>query len=272
MNSIRAMGVREYTYLGVLSILWGGSFVFIKLALTGLPPLWIVFFRVFVGGMILLGYSRILGNGLPRNLRIWGSFFVMGVLNNVIPFIFITWGQQFVPAGLASLLNASTPFFTVIVAHLVTQDEKLNLPKISGVCIGFVGVAILIGVDSFRRHAYSLKGELAIIGAAISYALAGAWGRRFQSLNIPPLITATGQLICSSTVLLVILILTGTQGNFSCPSFLPLGAVLGLSFLSTALAYVLYFHILSTSGATNMLLVTFLIPVTTILLGVFFFR
>ncbi|GAB4368510.1 MAG: DMT family transporter [Spirochaetales bacterium] len=268
MSQIRAMGALEWGFLGLLSILWGGSFFFIKVALSAFHPLAIVFFRVCIGAVLLLLFIRLSGYQLPRSRSVWGALLVMSLLNNVIPFSLITWGQQFISAGLASLLNASTPFFTVIVAHLFTKDEKLTFPKIAGIILGFCGVAVLIGLDSLRRGQNTLPGELAIIGATVSYAFAGTWGRRFRTLGVAPMITATGQLVCSTVVLLPLLFFVRQPWTVPFPSLYPVGALLGLSFLSTALAYVLYFRILSTSGATNVLLVTFLLPVTAILLGI----
>jgi len=270
MSQIRAMGALEWGFLGLLSILWGGSFFFIKVALAGFHPLAIVFFRICIGAILLVGFLRITGIPLPRSRAVWGAFLVMGLLNNVIPFSLITWGQQFISAGLASLLNASTPFFTVIVAHLYTKDEKLNLNKIIGILLGFFGVAVLIGFDSLRRGHNAIWGEFAILGATISYAFAGTWGRRFRTMGVLPLQTAAGQLACSAIILLPTLFVLDSPLREPLLSFYPLGALLGLSVLSTALAYVLYFRILSTSGATNVLLVTFLLPVTSILLGILF--
>ncbi|MCX7787266.1 MAG: DMT family transporter [Spirochaetes bacterium] len=270
MSQIHSMGALEWGFLGLLSILWGGSFFFIKVALAGFHPLSIVFFRVCIGSILLLGLLRLTRIPLPRTRTVWGAFLVMGLLNNVIPFSLITWGQQFISAGLASLLNASTPFFTVIVTHLFTKDEKLNLNKMIGIILGFFGVAVLIGLDALRKGTNSLPGELAILGATLSYAFAGTWGRKFKTLGVLPLQTATGQLLCSSVVLIPVFLFIPHPWSIPFPSPYSIGALLSLSFLSTALAYVLYFRILSTSGATNVLLVTFLLPVTAILLGILF--
>ena len=263
------MGLKEWLSLLVLSIIWGGSFFFIEIALTGFSPFTIVFMRVFFGALIVLFFLWIRKMQLPSDPRIWLRFLVMGVLNNAIPFSCITWGQKSITGGLASLLNAATPFFTVIAAHFLTRDEKITLRKFFGIIFGFSGVFILLGSGSVGGD-NSLPGMLAVLTAALSYAFAGVWGRQFKDLGIDPGVTAAGQLLCSSAVLLPFAVLIDRPWNIPVPGMEAWGAVLGLAVLSTAAAYLLYFRILASSGATNVLLVTFLVPVSAIILVVLF--
>jgi drug/metabolite transporter (DMT)-like permease len=190
----------------------------------------------------------------------------MGALNNLIPFSLIVWGQQHIDSGLASILNATTPLFTVALAHFLTSEEHLTLNRVIGILLGVVGVAILIGPDALRRIGAQGIAQLAVLGAACSYGLAGIFGRRFREM--PSIIPAAGMLACTAIMMLpiVVLIYQPRQVN---PELTTWGALFGLAILSTALAYLIYFRILTTAGATNLLLVTFLIPISALLLGVF---
>jgi len=260
-----AMGPTEWAQLLALSLLWGGSFFFAEVALEALPPLSVVFTRVAIGALALLVVLRAAGLRLPRGLAPWRAFFVMGALNNVIPFTLIVWGQTAITGGLAAILNATTPLFTVVLAHRLTRDERLTPGKLSGVVIGFLGVALMIGPQALDGMTGDVLAELAVLGAALSYAFAGIYGRRFRAL--PPLVTATGQVTASSAMLCPLVVLVDQPWSLAAPGPAALGALLGLGLLSTAAAYVLYFRLLAAAGATNLLLVTFLIPVSAILLG-----
>jgi drug/metabolite transporter (DMT)-like permease len=263
----RQMNASEWAMLIALSVLWGGSFFFIGVAVKELPPLTIVTLRVGLAAIALLIVCRVMGLKLPREGRIWRAFFAMGILNNIIPFCLIVWGQTHIASGVASILNATTPLFTVIVAHFLTIDEKLSPNKLAGVLIGFVGVATMIGPSALGGSGSNLWGQLAILGAATSYAFAGIFGRRFKTMGVAPLMTATGQISSSTLMLIPVALLIDQPWTLAMPSTATWGALLGIALLSTALAYLLFFRILSTAGATNLALVTFLIPVSAILLG-----
>lgn len=263
----KQMNAVEWAMLVALSVLWGGSFFFIGVAVKELPPFTIVTLRVGLAAIALLLVCRIMGLKLPREGRIWRAFFAMGILNNIIPFCLIVWGQTHIASGVASILNATTPLFTVIVAHLLTTDEKLSGNKLAGVLIGFVGVATMIGPSALSGSGTALWGQLAILGAATSYAFAGIFGRRFKAMGVAPLMTATGQISSSTLMLIPVALIIDQPWTLAMPSPATWGALLGIALLSTALAYLLFFRILSTAGATNLALVTFLIPVSAILLG-----
>lgn len=262
-----SMGGREWAMLLALAVLWGGSFFFNGVAVRELPSFTLVWLRVAVAAATLLLVLRLLGQRMPAGGRIWAAFFGMGLLNNVLPFALIVWGQHHIASGLASILNATTPLFTVLVAHLFTPDEKLTLLKAAGVAVGFAGAVSMIGPDAPGGLGTGVLAQLACLAGALSYAFAGIFGRRFKRMGVPPMATAAGQ-VCASTVLLLpVMLLVDRPWALAMPHPATWGAVLGVGLLSTALAYVLYFRILAAAGATNLLLVTFLIPVSAILLG-----
>lgn len=261
------MGGREWAMLLALAVLWGGSFFFNGVAVRELPSFTLVWLRVALAAAILLGAMRLLGQHMPTGGRIWAAFFGMGLLNNVLPFVLIVWGQHRIASGLASILNASTPLFTVLVAHLLTPDEKLTPIKAAGVAVGFAGTAVMIGPDALGGLGSGVLAQLACLAGALSYAFAGIFGRRFRRMGVPPLATAAGQVCASTALLLPVMLLVDRPWTLAAPHAATWGAVLGVGLLSTALAYVLYFRILAVAGATNLLLVTFLIPVSAILLG-----
>lgn len=203
-NNIQAiMGPLEWGMLFLLSILWGGSFFFVEVAISALPTLTIVSLRVGLAAIALWGYVLVSKRSVPMQWHIWGAFLVMGALNNVIPFTLIVWGQQSIASGLASILNAATPLFTVIVAGLLLPDEALSFRKLIGVMLGLMGVAALIGFEMLsglgRR---ALWGQFAVLAAALSYAFAGVFGRCFKAMRVDPIVVATGQVSASSLLLL----------------------------------------------------------------------
>ncbi|MET4018738.1 DMT family transporter [Bradyrhizobium barranii] len=254
---------RDWSLLAVLSILWGGSFFFNGAALRELPPLTLVFLRVALGTAILLPLLRMQGIGLPKGMAGWKPFVAIGLLNNVIPFSLIVLGQTFIPSGLASILNATTPLFTVMVMA-AAGEEALQMRRVAGVALGLAGVIILRGWGIEHRPGQEL-GILLCLGGAFSYGLAALAARRLK--DAPPLGTATFQLMASTVMMAVVAGAMEQPWHLSMPGLTTWLAVLGLAALSTALAYIVFFQILRRSGATNVMLVTLLIPVTAILLG-----
>ena len=264
----KSMTPIEWTLLITLSIVWGGSFFFNAIAVLELPTFTVVVCRVLLAALILLIVMRVMGMRMPTDWRVWAAFFGMGLLNNVIPFSLIVWGQAHIASGVASILNATTPLFTVVVAHSFTSDEKMTPGRLVGVFAGLLGVAVMIGSDGLRALGVDVVAQLACLAGALSYAFAGVFGRRFRRLGIAPMATATGQVTASSMILLPVMLVVDQPWTLPVPSFATIGALVGVAALSTALAYILYFRILATAGATNLLLVTFLLPVSAILLGV----
>jgi drug/metabolite transporter (DMT)-like permease len=255
---------RDWSLLAVLSILWGGSFFFNGAALRELPPLTLVFLRVVFGAAILLPLLRMQGISFPKGVAGWKPFVAIGLLNNVIPFSLIVIGQTFIPSGLASILNATTPLFTVLVMA-AAREEALQVRRVAGVALGLVGVIILRGWGVESRAGQGL-GILLCLGGAFSYGLAALAARRLLK-DSPPLGTATFQLVASTVMMAIVAGATEQPWRLPMPGIATWLAVLGLASLSTALAYIVFFQILRRSGATNVMLVTLLIPVTAILLG-----
>jgi drug/metabolite transporter (DMT)-like permease len=264
----RRMSKRDWCLLGLLSVLWGGSFFFVGVARPELPPLTLVWLRVSLAALVLAAMLPLLGVAIPRQPAQWRAFAGMAVLNNLIPFCLIVWAQGHIASGLAAILNATTPIFTVLVAHAVTGDEKLTRGKAVGVLLGFTGVAVLVGASALSG--LGAGPELAILGATLSYAFAGIFGRRFRRMGVVPEAGALGQVAMSTLLLLPPMLLIEQPWQLPVPSPGAIAAVAGLAVVSTALAYVIYFRLLASAGATNLLLVTFLIPVSAILLGTLF--
>ena len=255
---------RDWSLLAVLSVLWGGSFFFNGAALRELPPLTLVFLRVALGAAMLLPLLRMQGIGLPKSIAGWKPFFAIGLLNNVIPFSLIVIGQTFIPSGLASILNATTPLFTVMVMAAV-GEEALQMRRLAGVVLGVAGVIVLRGWGIETRPGQGL-GILLCLGGALSYGFAALAARRLLK-DSPPLGTATFQLMASAMMMVVVAGVMEQPWHLPMPGAMTWLAVVGLATLSTALAYIVFFQIIQRSGASNVMLVTLLIPVTAILLG-----
>jgi drug/metabolite transporter (DMT)-like permease len=259
----------EWLALLLLSVLWGGSFFFAGVQVKALPPLTIVFLRVGLAAIILNVLVKALGRRMPGSPSAWRAFFGMGLLNNALPFCLVVWSQSHIASGLAAILNATTPISTVIVAHFLTDDEKMTGNRILGVAIGFLGVVVLIGPDSLKGIGSDVLAQLAVLLAGVSYAFAGVYGRRFSRLSMEPILTATGQVTAAAVLLLPLVIYFDAPWTLTMPPWSVWAAAAGSAIFSTAIGYVLYFRILATAGATNILLVTFLIPVSAILMGYF---
>ncbi|MBN9540616.1 MAG: ABC transporter permease [Alphaproteobacteria bacterium 65-37] len=264
------MTTRVWAWLLSLAVLWGCTYFFAKVALGELAPLSVVFGRVAIAALALnLVLAATVGSLFQRNVP-WRTFFAMGLLNNLVPFGLIFWGQTQIASALAAILNATTPLFTLIVAHFLTQDERITPVKLAALVIGISGVAVLMGPAALASGD-GFWGQIACLGAALSYAFAGIYGRRFKAMGIAPLDAAAGQLTASTMLILPIMLIVDRPWLLpSFPSIAVWASLASLALLSTALAYVLYFRILAAAGATNLLLVTFLIPPTAILLGTVF--
>ena len=263
------MGGREWAILGLLSILWGGSFLFIEVAVRELPPFTLVLGRVAVAALILLLVLKVTGRPFPFARSTIFPFLVLALLNNAIPFTLFAWGQQHIAIGLASILNATTPLWAVLAAHLVTEDERATPLKVTGVAVGFAGVAAMIGGDLLLDlGGAGLLAQIACLAATLCYALAGVHARRFRCMGVPPITVTAGQL-CASVLIMLPLALSFENPWQSAIAASPRTwlSMLALASFCTALAYILYFRLIDSAGATNAILVTFLIPATAILLG-----
>lgn len=268
---MHAMDVRSWSLLVSLSILWGGAFFFAGVAVRELPPLTVVLCRVLIAALTLLPLFYYFGHSLPRSYSGWLPFLGMGLFNNVLPFGFIFFGQTYISVGLSSIINAMTPLFAVIVMAAF-NEERLTVNRVIGVVLGVIGVAILRGIDSSlfsAANSHQTFGILLCLAGAFSYGIAALWGRRYLS-GVPPLKSATCQLLCSTLIIAVAASLVDQPWSLPMPGPSTIIAVLALAVFGTALAYLVFFQILVRAGASNVMLVTLLIPVTAVILGSIF--
>ncbi|WP_374428414.1 DMT family transporter [Tabrizicola sp.] len=253
----------DWMLLWTLSLLWGGSFLFNELALAGLPAVSIVWGRVALAALVLGLVVRASGQGMPGR-GVWPALAVMGVMNNLVPFTLFVLAQGQITGALASVLNATTPLFTVLVAHVATRDERLTPVKAVGVGLGFSGVVVMMVGEDLGGELLAI---LACLGAALSYGIAGVWGRRFKAAGVTPLQTAAGVVTCSAVILTPVWLAVDRPWALASPGWSPVLAVVALAVLSSAVAYLIFFRILARAGATAISLVTFLIPFSAAGLG-----
>jgi drug/metabolite transporter (DMT)-like permease len=251
-----------------LGLLWGGSFFFAGVAVKHVPPFTLAFLRFSLAALAL--HLFIAGRySIYAVLRArWRAFLVLGLVNNALPHSMIFLGQTEIGAGLASILNATTPIWTVVVAHLMTEDEKLTGRKILGALIGLAGTVVLFSPQLSLTAGAPLWAMALPLAAAVSYGFAAVWGRQFR--DIAPPVTAAGQLTASTLIILPVVLLHDVSGSLAMPPPAATGAVLALALLSTALAYIIFFRLIAVAGATNASLVTLLVPPSAILLSTLF--
>jgi len=262
------MTLQLWGLLVLLSAIWGASFFFAVVALTGFPPFTIVLGRVAIAAAALVLACRAMRMLLPRGRRAWLACAGMGLLNNALPFSLIIAAQQFIPSGLAAVVNAATPVFAVLCAHWLTADERLTTNKLAGALTGLLGVAILAGPAALTAgHGAELLGIALCLCACLSYGLSGVWSRRVRLAGLQPLPAAAGQCIASTLMMLPLVLAFDAPWALAAPPAEAVAALLAFGLLSTALAYALFYVILARAGATNAMLVTLLVPVTALLLG-----
>ncbi|KZK98362.1 DMT family transporter [Pseudovibrio sp. Ad26] len=267
------MNAQKLDWLGwsillLLGTLWGGAFFFAKVAVAEFNPITLVFLRVAIAALAMWGFLLISKQSIPLSTKWIGSFLLLGFLNNVVPFSLIFWGQQYIASGLASVLNAFTPIFTMIVMQVLSNEEKLTATKLVAAVIGVVGVAIMVGSDALSGASNQVWPQLAVLGAALSYAFAAFIIMRLKKL--PPGALATGQLSASTILLIPALIYTAPTQQLMEASASTWASVLILALACTAFAYILYFQLFKLAGATNAASVTLVIPVSAIILGAIF--
>src|SRR5579864_414314 len=260
----RRMGGAEWGYLLAQGLAWAGIFLFNRLALRDFPPFTLVCLRLAIAAPLLLALVHAQGDRMPRSPRLWAAFFLMGLLNNALPFTLFVWAQQSISSGLASIINALTPVATALVCHVMTTDETLTRAKTTGVLLGVAGVIALIGPEALAGLGHAVFAELVLLLAPITYAFAGLWGRRFRAL--PVAVPAAGMVTCSALTMLPVALVHDQPWRLE-PGIVAWCAVIASAVIATALAYWLYFRILKTAGATNLLLVTILMPPIALLLG-----
>jgi len=265
----RGMSALDWAKLVLLGAIWGGSFFFARISVAEMHPLTLVLFRVAIAAAALHLYLAIRGPSFRLAWPLAGSLLLLGLINNVLPFSLLFAGQTEMGAGLASVLNATTPFWTVLLANMFTADEKLTWNKAAGVLLGVAGVAVMVGPGIVASLGGPVWAKLAMIAASVSYAVALIFSRR-SFKGVPPAIVATGQLTASTVIMIpLVLLWNGPAGLFDASAHV-WAAVAALALVSTAFAYLLYFGLIGSAGATNASLVTLLVPVSAILLGLVF--
>lgn len=239
---------KEVALLAVLATLWGASYTFIKIGVETIPPVTFIAARTLIAGGLLLAIIKLRGLSLPRDPAIWKRFFIQACINSVVPFTLIAWAELTVNAGLATILNSTTPIFTFLLTVLITRHEAVTTRKLFGVVAGVIGISLIIGLEAFHGVGKEALAQLAIVAATISYAAAAIFGRGFKGLD--PMMPAAGSLLCG-TVLLIPVSLVVDQPWTIVPSTHSILALLGLSIFSTALAFVIYFRLIHTLGSVS---------------------
>jgi drug/metabolite transporter (DMT)-like permease len=268
VSAARPMSPTDWAQLLVLGAVWGATFFFARIAVVEMHPLVLVLFRVTIAAVALHIYLAARGISFALALPYAAGFFLLAILNNVIPFSLIFAGQTELGAGIAAVLNSTTPFWTIVLANAFTADEKFSWNKLAGVALGIAGTAVMIGPGALSGLGGPIWPKLALIGASVSYAFALLLARRLRS--VPPTVVATAQLTCSTIIMIPVVLLTqGTTGLFDVSPHV-WAAIFALALLSTAFAYILYFNIIASAGATNASLVTLVVPASAILLGALF--
>lgn len=264
--ALRPMSAGDWALMATLGVLWSGSYFFAALAVHQIPPFTLALARLGLATTVLAALARASGHAFPRAARIWGAFAATGFLNAALPFTLIFWGQRHIASSLTAILMATGPLFTFVCAHFATRDERLTGPKIVGVGLGVLGAAVLIGIEALRDFGVQSLAELAMLAAALSYAAAAVLSRQFGGL--PPLVTAVGQLGCAALAILPLALIVDRPWDLPPPGLVALAATLCLALLTTALGYVIYFRLLRRAGASNVMLVSFLTPIGSSILGV----
>jgi len=264
------MNRSDWLILLTLAVIWGGAFFFIGVAVRHVPPLTYVWLRLSIAAVAMWIYvkARMGSLGLPR--QVWGAIVLLAILNNALPFALFGWGQTHIASGLASILNATTPIWGVVVAHFLTQDERMTPRKTLGVLLGFGGVATMIGPALLSNIGTNALAQLACVTASLSYALAAVWARRFRRIGVAPIAVTTGQLTAGALIMLPVSMFVDQPWTHPFPPVSAWAAITALALFCTAFGYVLYFRLIDHAGATNALLVTLLVPPVAILLGALF--
>ena len=249
----------------VLGVLWGSSYLFIKVAVSEIPTLTLVGGRLLLATVLMWGMLFVTRQTLPRSRALWKSYAVVGLLSGALPYSLVAWSEQFITSSLASLLQATLPLFTVILAHFLIADERLQPLRIVGVLVGFAGVGLLMIPALQSGVQATLLGQLAMVGSSLSYAISTIYARN-SLREEPPLVTTTGQFTMALLFILPVVVIFDWPIHLS-PSWPAMGSWLGLTVLGTILAYILYYALIARASATFVSTVTYIIPVNGLLLG-----
>jgi len=260
------LGATEWGLIALQSMLWGSSYFFIEVAQPELPALTLAALRTIPAAAALLMIVLPLGYRLPATLAEWRLFIGFSAFNTVLPFLLIVWGQGRATGGMAAILNATAPLFGIVLAHLLTHDEKLSWSKVAGVLVGIAGVGILVGWDLVAGSSADLMARLALLAAPFCYVLANIYVRRRLG-HYPPFVIAAMQMVGAMFVTFPLALAVDRPWSLEAPSLAALGAIVGMGVLGSAFAALCHFTVLQRAGATNASLVTLVMPLTPILLG-----
>ncbi len=256
--------------IAILSILWGGAFFLIEVGLRSYSPNMLVFMRLALAVPPMWIVMRFAGDRLPTDIKSWSLLMVVGALNCALPFILFFWGQQYLDSGYASILNATTPLWGVVVAHFMTSDEKATPARIIGVLIGLAGIIVMVGPDAVKGLSNNLLAQIACLISTLFYSFAAIYGRRLGQTSMTPMVVATGQTMMAALFMLPVILFYDQPWTMPMPRLDSTLAGLTLALFSTALAYILYFRLIDRAGASNAQLVAFIMPVLAIILGIAF--
>ena len=251
-----------------LSLLWGGAFLMIALGLRSFPPITLAFMRMALAVPFMLLALKYLGQRLPTDGRSWRKLFVLGGLNAAFPFMLFFWGQSYISTGLGSILNATTPLWGVVLAHLFTRDEKATPSRILGVLLGLAGIVVMVGTGALKGMTSDVLAQIACLSATVLYALAAIYGRTLSQSTMTPIVVATGQVFTAAILILPFMMVFDHPWTLPFPRWDAWIGAIGLAIPSTAFAYFLYFRLIDRAGASNAMLVAFIMPVVAIFLGV----
>ena len=261
------MKTRNLLLLLLLATLWGPSFLLIKVAVAEIPPITLIFGRLGLAAIILYGVLRLSGGNLPRPGRIWIPLAIVAIFQTAFPFVLLSWAEQHIDSALAAILNGLTPLFTILIAHLLTTDDKLTSAKAVGIALGLIGVLFFVGPSLQSGIQASTWGILAMIVVAASYGFAVVFARNRLN-HLPSLVTPASQLLLATLFLLPFMMVIDQPFNQPIPSLQTIGAVVALAVFGTALAFVVYFRLLKSAPASYVSMVTYLVPVIGVMLGV----
>ncbi len=249
----------------VLGTIWGTSFLFIKIVVSEVPPMTLVTGRLGVAALLTWALVRLRNTRIRRDDKLWRAFAVVGLLNGALPYYLISWGEQYIPSGWAALLQATTPLFTILIAHVMTDDDRITPQKLIGVILGFGGVGILMWPEVRQGLAASVWGMLAIVGSSLSYAVASIYARSRLS-DQSPMIAAAGQFTMGFATILPLALVVESPWAIA-PSGKALLSWAALAVLGTVIAYTIYYALLKRTNATFTTMVTYIVPINGLLLG-----
>jgi drug/metabolite transporter (DMT)-like permease len=262
------MSTADWGIIMLLSLLWGGAFFMIELGLRGFPPNTLVFLRMALAVPPMLLILKLMGHAMPRDRKSWIQLFFLGAINAALPFILFFWGQTHIDSGLASILNATTPLWGVVTAHFLTRDEKATPARIAGVLLGLAGIIVMVGPDALGGVSGSVLAQIACLAATLLYALAAVYGRTLSQSTMTPLVVATGQVLTAAIIMLPVMLIADRPWILPPAGWDAWAGALGLAIPSTAVAYFFYFRLIDRAGASNAMLVAFIMPVVAVILGV----